>query len=259
VTALTALLCGCTLGPAATGQHPHAAATPATASSKPSPKTSAAGRALSGVLATGTFVTPSGQQIGQFVIKADASGITGTATDFHSPVAGQLLLLPTPYRLGASCPADSLAVATSPFTPAQTWSTEVDFPTGPYMSDPTYLRSVVLVSNGSTPTANPNGCLNPPIAAAELDWKIAPLYPRLRPADRGAIAGAGGTVTTSAGQPSTYTVAVFDTVEAITARFDITTAELDYLNPTHPPFTDANLQYGAVLNLDPANRGIPIP
>ncbi|QNE37334.1 LysM peptidoglycan-binding domain-containing protein [Leifsonia shinshuensis] len=137
------------------------------------------------------------------------------------------------------------------------WTLPTSIPGGPFEVDPTYLRTVIVRADADAGKSNPDGCVYPALAAAQLSWKLAPTHTGLAVSDHGTREHATGMTTMADGRPSTYTVARDDTLEAIESRFGITADDLDYLNPYNSAITTPTLKYGTVYNLSPADRGAP--
>lgn len=114
--------------------------------------------------------------------------------------------------------------------------------------DPGFLRDAVITSMGDEGFRV--------LAVAPLTWTLPDRYPSLRIEDSGASVGANGTVEMQDGVPRWYHVAAGDTLEAITKRFGVSVAELDYLDARQLRDFSAGapLRSGTQLNLDRTKR-----
>lgn len=213
---------------------------------------------LSGVIATGTLTSFDGRTTGDVTLTATGNTVIAALDTFHTPATGQIELQLSPHPVGATCAADSWSFVMNQSTGASDeWTLPISTPGGPFDVDPTYLRTVIVRADGDAGKPNPDGCVYPALAAAQLSWKLAPTHTGLAVSDHGTREHATGSMTLANGRPSTYTVAPDDTLEAIESRFGITADDFDYLNPYNSAITTPTLKYGTVYNLSPANRGAP--
>lgn len=213
---------------------------------------------LSGVIATGTLTALDGHTTGDVVLTATGNTVTAALHGFRTPATGQIEVQLSPHPVNATCAADSWSFVMNQAAGASdSWTLPISVSGGPFEVDPTYLRTVIVRADADAGKPNPEGCVYPALAAAELDWKLAPSHTGLVVSDHGARDHAAGVVTMANGRPSTYTVAPDDTLEAIESRFGITADDLHYLNPFTGAVTTATLRYGTIYNLSPANRGAP--
>jgi len=244
-------LAGCSAIPGVTAPSPRTVSAAPTSTAPLEP-------VLSGVIATGTLSSPDGRTTGDLVLTATGDTVLAELRDFHTPAAGQIELHLSPHPADTRCAADSWSfVMNQTSDGSDTWALPISVPGGPFEVDPTYLRTVVVRADADAGKPNPDGCVYPPLATAQLDWKLAPTHTGLVVTDHGSRDQASGAVTTADGHPSTYTVAPGDTLEAIERRFRITADDLHYLNPFTGALTTPTLRYGTVLNLSRANRGAP--
>jgi hypothetical protein len=212
---------------------------------------------LDGVIATGTLASLDSRTTGEVVLTATGNTVIAALQGFQTPAAGQIDLQLSPFPLNTKCAADRLSFVMNQASAADTWTLPMTIPGGPFDEDPTYLRTVIVRADSAAGKPNSDGCVYPPLAAAELNWKLAPTHIDLAVSDHGVRDHATGTVTMANGRPSTYTVAPEDTLEAIEGRFGITADGFRYLNPYNEAITTPTLKYGTVYNLSPSNRGAP--
>jgi hypothetical protein len=211
---------------------------------------------LNGVIATGTLSSMDGRTTGDVVLTATGNVVTASLQAFHTPATGQIDLQLSPHPVKAACAADSWSFVMNQAGAPDRWMLPISAD-GPFAVDPTYLRTVIVRADADAGKPNSDGCAYPPLAEAELSWKLAPSHSGLVVSDHGTRDHARGVVTMADGRPSTYTVAPGDTLEAIVSRFGITADDLHYLNPFDGGVTTETLRYGTVYNLSPANRGAP--
>lgn len=214
---------------------------------------------MNGVIATGTFTSADGRTTGEVVLTAAGNTVTAALQSFTTPAVGRLELQLSPHPVDATCAADSWSfVMNQDEGTPNTWTLPIAIPGGgPFDVDPTYLRTVIVRADADAGKPNVDGCVYPALAAARLDWNLAPSHTGLVVSDHGARDHATGAVTMADGRPSTYTVAPGDTLEAIESRFGITGDDFRYLNPFDSAVTTETLRYGTVVNLTPAHRGAP--
>lgn len=261
LTLLALAATGCT-SVGGSDRHPLAAGVSSTGtdvrSTPPAPSTPPE-PVLDGVVATGTLASADGRTAGQVVLTAAGNTVTATLKGFFTAATSQLELDLSPHPQDAQCPADRWAFQMNEVDgETHSWSLPIAVAGGPFQVDPTYLRTVVLRADADAGKPNADGCVYPALALATLTWKIAPSHTGLVVTDHGPRPQATGTVTVADGQPSTYTVAPNDTIEAIRARFGITADDFYYLNPFNGMTDDSELRYGTVYNLSPTNRGAPL-
>jgi len=213
---------------------------------------------LNGVIATGTLTSLDGHTTGDVILTATGDTVTAAVHGFHTSATGQIDLQLSPHPVNAACAADSWSFVMNQAAGASdSWTLPISVYGGPFEVDPTYLRTVIVRADADAGKPNPEDCVYPALAAAELNWKLAPSHTGPVVSDHGTRDHAGGVVTMANGRPSTYTVAPDDTLEAIESRFGITADDFHYLNPFNGAITSETLRYGTIYNLSTANRGAP--
>jgi hypothetical protein len=255
-TAVT--LVGCTSSPA-----PPPAETVAASSSgsTAAPSPTAEPIPVGTEVATAVFTAhPGFEAAGSFVVvAADAPDTYQLVPDAISgPIGGELTLLPYALDPGATCADSGFRYAVSPLDPSGGIDSGSPLIIPPDLSqgDPTFFATAVITVFSESDRAE-HDCLATVAAAAPVVWTLPPRFPGLAAVDGGARDGAAGAVTTDAdGAPSTYTVAVGDTLSGIGERFGLTEEELFSLNPARTPSSqDPSVYADETLNLSTAARG----
>ncbi len=130
-----------------------------------------------------------------------------------------------------------------------------DSPAEAVFADPTYVDGVQIVVANPDSKASNEACRQLIAGYAKLTWALPDLRPDIHPVDSGPRPGAEGEVKIGpTGIPSQYWIAVDDRYADVAARFGLTTADLDYLNPVNPH--DPNtIPYGCTINVSKQARG----
>lgn len=198
-----------------------------------------------GVVATGTLVAVTGEELGEVRIVKD-----GYVFHFEVP---EFVSFTDERRM-------TMALSDSPFEPtecgdANIWQIGIGdeatmeqglprnlFPSG----DWSFFTSVGVVGFLEPGAAE---CIQPILATAPLTWDQPKMRPWVDPVDGGATAGATGEV-----DGTLYTTAAGDVWDEIAARFGIGRDDLEWLNPIRTPSGNHTAFAGQVLNLDPDDR-----
>lgn len=205
----------------------------------------------SGIIGSGTLVTPDGTTVGDLTIVHEGGQIIFKVADFSlsdltftpavsvdSPSDPRCADNPS-HVVGGSVVGSSAFESSLPVR-------EVTH------GDPTALKDYRLRApfTGEDPA-----CTYEAIARASIVWAIEPLRPYLAEVhDRGPRDGASGTVEVHDGV-STYVVAEGDSLTAVADRFELSTNDVFYLNEARSPNPEAaDLLVGEQLNLSLSGR-----
>jgi hypothetical protein len=201
-----------------------------------------------GIVASGELVRPDGSVFGTAELEKSDDGLI-----FHLP---DLAPLGDPAQL-------IIALADGPVTMEtcaedNIWAVGItgDWPMARALQveggdDPSFYRHLLVVPYGTG-----EGCAQPILALATLDWDVPQTRPWIEVADSGPVTGAQGGVLVESGRPLVYRTAAGDAWDAIAARFGLTPDDLAYLNPIRLGNAEPGVAYAdQLLNLDPTNRG----
>lgn len=217
-----------------------------------------------GIVGTGTLTSWNGKTTGALQVVAKSGSFTLVLSQFSTDFTGQNLfvLADAPVTM-SQCGENNLwqigltTQQNNAIAPTMSFSLPNE---GGAWSDPTFFRAFAFVQYPATDSAGQvivtRGCQQPIVALTTIHWNMETIYPTLTVRDHGQAAGARGTVTKKSGALFTYKTARGDTWAAIAHRFELTPAELRYLNPIrHPDAVVAEAYADQVVNLDPDNRG----
>jgi LysM domain len=210
-----------------------------------------------GVMASGSFRSSDGTTSGQFEITNSAGKFTLSVTHFTTTFTGQLLISLSDADVAVSACGENVSVPMQYADPIGhrngSLSEVLPVPNSGWV-DPSFLASLVVMGY---PTGEyVNGCAQPILAAAPIEWRIPETHPDLVVRDSGVANFAWGTVAMRDGQPFTYLTHQGDDWSDIAKRFGISQADLTWLNPIRLEQDKPRVAYvGQVLNLSPANRG----
>ena len=114
-------------------------------------------------------------------------------------------------------------------------------------NDPTYLHGIAQATNVDV------SCYEV-VASGTITWTMDPLYPELVVTDSGDTGGARGVVTAEDGVAVSYLVHQGDVFAEVAARFGVSDAELNWLNPRRQDAGALDLKTDETLNLSPSRR-----
>ena len=212
-----------------------------------------------GIVGTGTLASWNGKTTGELAVIAKAGHFTFVLSHFSTDYTGQniFVLADKPFPMSACGENNLWQIGLADPDPDAGLRPTMNFALpndGGEWDDPTFFTTFAFIQYPSGSIIR--GCQQPIVAATAIHWSTTTIYPTLSPRDRGPRAGARGTVATKNGRLFTYKTGEGDTWAAIAYRFDLTPAELRYLNPIrHPDAVVAEAYADQVLNLSPTNRG----
>lgn len=207
------------------------------------------------VVATGDFAPGGSASTTGHVVVRNVVGdeydviLTGFHTNLGTDVEAALDQTTTPSTSQCLTGSDSIDVGAVASGASQTVTAYL--PPDKTGGDPSNLVDLALAgANGDA-----SGCGAGVEAVATLTWTFPPPYRHVAVVDEGPATGAEGTVTTTAGAPTSYVVAPDDTMAGVLKRFGISIGQLDYLNPgSFEQGVDSVPQSGFTWNLSASAR-----
>lgn len=170
-----------------------------------------------------------------------------TLTNLHVGTSTARQVLLSVDLASATCKANNSGFLAGTITAARTQTVDLQDSGVQTVSDLSYLHAIAIWKQ--------EGCAPGDVAASgTITWKLPAAIRDLARTDHGTRPGATGPTSTIDGRPSRYTVEPDDQITAVAARFDLTVADLLYLNPLRRRGNDTTLYAGEQLNLNPLTR-----